>query len=363
MTRPIAEQTVVITGATSGIGRETARYFAEHGASVVVAARSAEVLNEVVRECEDEGARALAVVTDVARWEDVERLAHKAAEWNGRIDTWINNAAVNIWSSVEDLSVQEIERVIQVDLLGMIYGMKAVLPIMKGQHEGTIINVTSVEAERSLPLQAAYTAAKHGVKGFSDSLRMEMEHEHTGVNVTVVYPASINTPLFSHSRSKMGVKARPVPPVYEPRVVARALLHAARHPQREIFVGGAGKAMSFMEHLAPRLTDVYMSRKGRMFRQQRTDEPAPEHDNLFGPLEEQKYAVRGEFSEGAHKRSLFTSLFELHPGRKSLALGALALAAGAALYGAGRGQSAQSKPTPPSGPGADISSGDIIGTA
>jgi NAD(P)-dependent dehydrogenase (short-subunit alcohol dehydrogenase family) len=249
--RPISEQVVVITGASSGIGRETAIQFGQQGASVVLAARNETALREVEKEVERLGGQPQVVVTDVAEWEQVKRLAREAIERFGRIDTWVNNAAASEYATIEEMTVEEIERQIQVILMSQIYGMKAALPHLKRQGQGTIINNASGLAKRSVPLQGAYCAAKHGIKGFTDTLRMELEHERSGVNVTLLMPSSINTPLFDHARSKLGVEPMPIPPVYEPRVVAEAILFAAEHPRRDIVVGGAGKMLDVMERISP----------------------------------------------------------------------------------------------------------------
>ncbi len=315
MPRPLDEQVVVITGASSGIGRETALEFSRRRSAVVLAARNREALEEVSNEAERSGGRPHVVPTDVAGWDEVERLAQEAVERFGRIDTWVNNAAVSAYASVEQTTVEEIARIIQVDLMGQIHGMKAALPHMRRQREGTIVNVASAEARRGVPLQAPYVAAKHGIKGFTDSLRMELEHERSGIQVTLILPSSINTPLFTHARSKLGVKPQPIPPVYEPRVVAEAIVFVAEHPRREVVVGGSGKALTLIERLSPSLADRYMVQGGRMFQQQRTDQPDDGVDNLFGPLPGTG-ATTGDFGGGSKSESLYTRHLALHPNRK-----------------------------------------------
>lgn len=333
--RPINEQVIVITGAASGIGRETAIQFGQKGASVVLADQNKTALQEAAREVERVGGKAETVVTDVAEWEQVNRLAQEAVDHFGRIDIWVNNAAVSEYATVEQMTVEEIDRIIQVILMGQIHGMKAVIPHMKREHQGTIINVASVLAVRGVPLQAAYCAAKHGIKGFTESLRLELEHEKTGINVTLIMPSSINTPLFDHARSKLGVKPMPIPPIYEPRVVAEAILYAAEHPLRDIIVGGSGKMMEVVERISPKLLDKFMLRKGQMWKKQKTNQPDDGKDNLFGPIED-KGTTTGSFGKKSKSTSLYTRYLELHPNRKRALLGATAVGAIAFLRKVGR---------------------------
>ncbi len=317
--RPISEQVVVITGTSSGIGRETALQFAEKGASIVLAARNETALADVAKEVERLGGKPWVVVTDVAVWEQVERLAWVAVEHFGRIDTWINNAAVNEHATVEQMTITEIERIIQVNLLGQIYGMKAALPHMKLHGQGTIINIASIAAQRALPLHGPYVAAKHGIAGFTETLRLELAHERSPINVTLVMPTFINTPLFVHGRSRIGVKPRPVPPVYEPQVVAEAILFAAEHRRRDIVVGGSGKFLTVMQRISPSLLDRLMLLGGVMFKQQKTDQPDDGRDNLF-EASRGTGSTTGEWGRGSMSRSLYTRHVELYPDRKRLLL-------------------------------------------
>ena len=315
MSRPIGEQVVVVTGASSGIGRETALAFGQRGASVVLAARNEPALREVAREIERLGGKAHAVPTDVAEWAQVERLAEEAVARFGRIDTWVNNAAVSAYATVADMTVEEIERILRVNLLGQVYGTKAALPRLGQQNQGTIVNVSSALAERAVPLQAAYCATKHGIKGFTEALRLELAHERSGVAAVLVLPSSINTPLFAHARSKLGVKPRPIPPAYEPRTVAEAILAAAEHPRRDVYVGGAGKLLTLVQRVSPALLDRYMLQGGRAVEQQRTDEPDDGRDNLFAPLAGTGSAT-GEFGRRSQTASLYTRVLGLHPNRE-----------------------------------------------
>jgi NAD(P)-dependent dehydrogenase (short-subunit alcohol dehydrogenase family) len=329
--RPIAEQVVVITGASSGIGRETALQFAERGASVVVAARNEEALRTLEREVTRLGGHAHVAVTDVAQWDQVQRLADEAVAHFGRIDTWVNNAAVSEYATVEQMSTAEIDRIIQVILLGEIYGMKAALPHLIGAGEGSIINVASVLAKASVPLQAAYCAAKHGIAGFTATLRQELARDHPGIAVTLILPASINTPLFTHARSKLGVMPRPLPPIYEPGTVAHAIVYAAEHPRREIVVGGAGKLLLLLQRLSPALVDWLMVSGGRGFTEQRTNRPDDGRDNLFAPMTGTG-RVAGAFGAHSQTISVYTRYVALQPPAVRIAAGtACAGMAGAAL--------------------------------
>jgi len=233
------------------------------------------------------------------------------------------------------MTAEELTRVIEVNLLGQIYGMKAALPHLRRQAQGTIINVASALAERAVPLQAAYCASKHGVKGFTEALRLELEHERSGINITLVLPSSINTPFFAHARSRLGVKPMPIPPIYEPRVVAEALVFAAEHPRREIVVGGAGKALIAGERLSASLLDRYMLFRGQMFNKQKTSQPDDGQDNLYQPSQGSG-ASTGEFGQQSQGTSLYTRYLELHPARKRALVAVTALGALTLLRRVGR---------------------------
>jgi short-subunit dehydrogenase len=315
MPKRLSDQVVVITGASQGIGRETALRFGAAGASVVVAARNDQALEELASEVGRLGGRAVTVVADVADHRHVERIGTVALERFGRVDTWVNNAAVSIYGTVEQVEPEEMERLVQVNLLGLMYGSKVAVTLMKPRGGGTIINVGSALSHRAIPLQAAYVASKHGVAGFSEALRLELMREDAAIDVVVILPSSINTPLFDFARSKLGVQPMPVPPVYAPAVVAEAICHAAEHGGREIVVGGWGKLLTVAQWLSPSLLDRYMLQGGRAFEQQKTDRPDDLRDNLFEPSTGPG-STTGQFAAGSKESSLYTRHLELHPVRK-----------------------------------------------
>jgi NAD(P)-dependent dehydrogenase (short-subunit alcohol dehydrogenase family) len=322
--RPIREQVVVITGASSGIGRETALQLAHMGARITAMARGRQALESLSAEVERIGGEIHTVVGDVADWPTVERAAAETVERFGRIDTWVNNAAVSVYATIEDLSVDEFRRVTEVNYLGQVHGVKAALPHLRAAGGGTIINVGSALSERAVPLQAAYCAAKHAIKGFTEALRVEMERENSGIDVVLIEPSSMNTPLFDHARSKMGVRPVPIPPIYEPRVTARAIVHAAEHPVPIIATGGASKLFSVAERLNPRLLDWWQLRDDSGARDQQGSQPDDGQDNLEEPIETSG-SITGRFGRQSKASSVYTEIFELHPERKAAAgLAALA---------------------------------------
>jgi NAD(P)-dependent dehydrogenase (short-subunit alcohol dehydrogenase family) len=325
--RLVSEQVVVVTGASSGIGRATALALGARGTSVTLAARNEPALREVASEVERSGGRALVVPTDVSIAAQVDTLAERTLAAFGRIDGWINNAGISCYALAEDTTVEDLERVLRVDLIGQVQGMLAALPVMRRQGSGTIINVASVLAERAFPYLAAYAAAKHALKGYTDTLRLELAHRAIPVTITLILPSAIDTPIFANARSRLGVKPLPIPPVYPPSVVADAILFALEHPRREIVVGGGGKALLLANRISPELVDKFMLQRGRMFRVQRSTTPDDRHDNFFAPS---PLAAETAAAGRVRASSPYTQLLEFHPRRKrTLAvlalLGALAL--------------------------------------
>ncbi|MFL5307865.1 MAG: SDR family oxidoreductase [Polyangia bacterium] len=299
MTRKsLADQVVVVMGASTGIGRLTALDFAKAGASVVVSARGQESLDELTAEIRQAGGKALAVAADTSDAEQVRAVAEAAEREFGRLDTWVQVAAVSVYAPLEAMKPDEFRRVIDVNLTGQAFGALAALPVMRRHGGGGIIAVSSVEGEIPMPYHAAYAAAKHGVNGMLDVLRLELEHEQAPISVTAVMPASIDTPFFDHSMTRLDVAPKPPPPVYDPQRVADAILHAAVRPKRVVIVGGSGQLMVRMHRHFPRVFQALLRRT--MFRQQRTRQlkSADAPNNLMQPLDGDT-RIRGQEGEGA----------------------------------------------------------------
>ncbi|HEX6588570.1 MAG TPA: SDR family oxidoreductase, partial [Longimicrobiales bacterium] len=253
--RRLRDQVIVITGASSGIGLASAFAAARAGARVVLAARNATDLEGAVRRIEAEGGVALAVPTDVTDYEQVEALARRAVDAFGRIDTWVNNAAVSAYAPFVEMTLDDVRRIMEVNFLGQVYGVRAALPHLE-RTRGTIICVGSTLSDRGVPLQGIYCASKHALKGWIDSLRVELRQAGSPVRVTLIKPSSINTPLFNKAKTQMGVMPQPIPPIYEPELAASVILRAAERPMRDAFVGGAGKLLSVSERVSPKLVDL-----------------------------------------------------------------------------------------------------------
>lgn len=308
--KPVEEQVVALMGASSGIGREAALRFAKRGAKVVVSARGEEGLDSLVNEIRDEGGEAVAVPADTSEFEQVKAVADRAVEEYGRLDTWIHLAAVGLFATFEDTTPEEFDRVIDVNLMGQVYGAMAALPHLKREGRGALVHISSVEAKRSFPFHSAYGASKHGIDGFLEALRVELKHEGWPISVTQVMPGTINTPFFDKGRSKLGVKPVGIPPIYEPGTVADIILYAAENPARDLVSGGAAQAMIINQRLSPRMVDAILTTRAG-FSPQMTEEPRSENDpdNLYGPIRGHDTAKNGF---RAFPRSLYNWL-EMHP--------------------------------------------------
>lgn len=287
--KPLHDQVVVITGASSGIGRLTALHFARQGARVVVFARGEEALGSLVEEIRADGGEAIMVTGDVSSPTDIDRLADAAVDRFGRIDTWVNNAAVYIQGRVWDLDPEEIRRVVEVNLLGAMYGSRRAVLQMRRQEpaEGVIIQVSSIVGERGPAFFSPYAAAKRGLSGFTESLRTELWE--TGVEIATLYLPSMDTPIFQHARGKFGTTPHPAPPVYDPMRAAEAIAEMATEPELRRHIGWFHWLHAAPHRISPVLGDWFLHRT-RNFAM--SDEPAGP-DNLDGPTEHLGTAIRG----------------------------------------------------------------------
>ena len=324
--KPVEQQVVVLCGASSGIGRETALQFARRGAKVVVAARGEASLDSLVEDIHSHGGEAIAVPTEVTDFLSVRALAERAVAAYGRLDTWVHLAAVSIYATFAQTNPEEFKQVIDVNLIGQAYGLMAALPHLKRGQGGALICVSSIEARRSFPYQSAYAASKHGVEGMLEALRMEIEHEGLPISITNIMPAAINTPFFDKARTKLGVKPKGVPPFYQPKIVADAILYAAEHPTRDLIVGGVGKLLDLGQRFSPRLMDRLLGLFS--FTMQKTDQPKAVLDpnNLFQPLDSFPYS-EGEFGDQAFTHSTYNAIKQSR-ATKAIMIGTLLGTAG-----------------------------------
>jgi NAD(P)-dependent dehydrogenase (short-subunit alcohol dehydrogenase family) len=316
--KPIGEQVIVITGASSGIGLATANLAAERGARVVLVSRDEEDLAAAAGEIRASGGWATYQVADVADYRGMQRVARQVVAELGRIDTWVNNAGVTVYGLIEEVPIEDARRLFETNYWGVVNGSLAALPHLRTDG-GALINVGSVLSDTGYPLQGHYTASKHAVKGFTDSLRLEVEKSGAPVSITLIQPAAINTPYPEHARNHLGVEAKHMPPVYAPEVVARAILRCAEKPARNVLVGGSGKAFSTTEKFAPRLFDLMKEATG--FRGQLTAQPARGGDTLYHPRPDDG-SVSGSYPGRVLKSSAYTEA-RLNRGKALLGLAVL----------------------------------------
>jgi NAD(P)-dependent dehydrogenase (short-subunit alcohol dehydrogenase family) len=292
----VQDSVVVVTGASSGIGRATPVAFAKRGAAVVVAARRAEALEQVAAECVSVGGRTLAVPTDVSDFSAVEELARRAVAEFGRIDVWVNDAAVTAFAPFQELPLEEFRRVLDVNVMGYVHGARAALPYLRDQGRGVLVNVSSVVAAVPQPYTHAYSMSKAAIRALGGSLRQELQLDGAGqVKVCTVLPATIDTPLFDYAANYTGRKIRAMPPVYSAERVAHTIVDLVRVPRSEVIVGPMGRNLVMQSKAARRLTEKMMARqvdKAHLYR----SKPAPATEgNLFVPA-----AGTGSVSGGWH---------------------------------------------------------------
>lgn len=327
-------QVVVITGASAGVGRATARAFARKGARIGLLARGHEGLQAAQAEVEELGGQALALPTDVADPAQVEAAAQQVEETFGPIDIWVNDAMASVFSPFKEMTPEEFKRVTEVTYLGFVYGTMAALRSMLPRDQGHIIQIGSALAYRSIPLQSAYCGAKHAIMGFTDSIRCELLHDKSNVKITMVQLPAVNTPQFGWVKSRLPHKAQPVPPIYEPEMIADAVVWVTEHYRRELFIGLSTVIAIQGNKFFPALGDRYLGKTG--YQAQQTDQPADPNrpNNIWEPADEQRdYGAHGTFDKRARRKSL-QLWADTHPGLLALlgSAGVAGAAGGIALF-------------------------------
>jgi len=321
--KPLRNQIIVITGATSGIGLTTARMAARRGARLVLAARSEGALIELERELSNGRHRAVTVTADVGKPADVQRISRIARQMFGGFDTWVNNAGVSMYGRILDEPIEDMRRLFETNFWGLVYGsLEAARYFKEHDQTGAIINVGSTLSDRALILQGMYSASKHAVKAFTDGLRMEVEMDGMPISVTLIQPGAVATPYSQHAKNYMETEPTNPPPVYAPETVARTILHCAESSERNVYVGGGGKGIAMLGYYAPRLADLLM--ETLFANQQQTDRPParPRGENALDRPSD-NLRERGDYQGHVSESSLYTTA-SLHP-----------MLTGAALVGAG----------------------------
>ena len=296
-------EVVVITGASAGVGRATAREFAKRGARIGLLARNEDGLRGAREDVESLGGKALEIPTDVADPDQVEAAAQKVEEEFGPIDVWVNDAMTTVFSEFEDITPEEFKRGTEVTYLGAVYGTMSALKRMLPRDRGTVVQVGSALSYRAIPLQSVYCGAKHAMRGFTDSVRTELMHDDSNVHITMVQLPGLNTPQFDHCRTKMPYHPQPVPPIFQPEVAAEAIYYAAHHRRREVYVGTSTVLTILGNKVAPWFGDWYLTRTAYDGQQTgRKINPEERPDNLFEPVPGDRGA-HGNFDDQAYDGS------------------------------------------------------------
>jgi len=314
---------VVITGAGAGLGRATAREFARHGASIGLISRNQERLDAIQSEVEALGARAVAISADVADAAQIEQAAARIEQELGPIDIWVNAAMTTVFSPFHAMSAEEFRRVTEVTYLGQVHGTLAAIKRMRPRNHGTIVQVGSALAYRPIPLQTAYCGAKHAIKGFTEGIRCELMHERSNVHITLVEMPGLNTPQFDWCKSHLSKRARPVAPVYQPEVGARAIYWAAHHRRRQLYVGISSWLTIWGNKIAPGVLDRYLARNAVEGQQTSENEIPGRADNLWHSVKGD-HGARGRFNHQAHANSVQLQM-TTHRREIGLAAGAAVL--------------------------------------
>jgi NADP-dependent 3-hydroxy acid dehydrogenase YdfG/ferritin-like metal-binding protein YciE len=314
--KPIDQQVIVITGASSGIGLATAKLAAYKGAKVIAAGRSEQALMALANESGADNRTVIPVTGDVGKEEDVRRIAQTAIDRFGGFDTWINNAGVLIYGKLTDVTIEDMRRLFDTNFWGTVYGSRIAAEHLHQRGAGAIINVGSVESDRALPLQGIYAASKHAVQAFTDALRMELEKEDAPISVTLVKPGTIDTPITQHARNYLPNAPQNPGPAYTPQVVAKVILHCAEHPIRHIHVGSGARGIAAVGATFPKLTDKFM--EATMFEAQQSDRPAPDRSKNALHHSSEPYRERGDYPGRARNFSVYTTA-ALHPWISALA--------------------------------------------
>ncbi|MDQ1725859.1 MAG: hypothetical protein QOG52_2887 [Frankiaceae bacterium] len=321
-------QVVVVTGASGGVGRAIAKAFAGRGATVALLARGEEGLEGAADDVRSAGGTPILIPCDTADFSQVEQAGKQVIAEAGHIDVWVNDAFTAVFAPFVDITADEFKRVTEVSYLGFVYGTKVALEHMKPRDKGVIVQVGSALAYRGIPLQTAYCGAKHAIQGFHEALRCELLHDKSNVAVTMVQLPAVNTPQFDWVLNKLPHAAQPVPPIYEPEVIAKAVLYAADHPRRrEYWVGGTTAATLIANAIAPGLLDRYLARTGFKSQQREERNPKGAPQNLWRPADGRDghdFGARGDFTSKAKDRSAQVWLSQHHGAVASAVAGSVA---------------------------------------